>query len=95
MKRSAISSIVAALALSLAAAAHAIPQKESTGQVCTGVVSATQADGPAAGSTMNLVGQVQCDYDCLARCKEGCKREKDSATYNKCLDQCPGFCGCK
>ena len=32
------------------------------------------------------------DYDCLDRCRDNCNSEEDNYAYNRCLDQCEGFC---
>ncbi|MEI6707685.1 MAG: hypothetical protein WCK96_11185 [Methylococcales bacterium] len=42
-----------------------------------------------------ILAKVQCDYECLGRCKDNCKDIDDNSEYNLCLDQCQGFCGCK
>lgn len=41
------------------------------------------------------IAAVQCDHDCLGRCRDQCNDDfDDNREYNKCLDQCQGFCGC-
>lgn len=57
--------------------------------------ASVSVDTPSERLEVGQVAKRECDYKCLADCKDGCKSIKDNREYNLCLDQCQGRCDCR